>query len=435
MIDLAKIDKQIIWHPITQDKIADLPVIIKEGVGPYLIGQDNKKYLDLISSWWVNLYGHANPHIAKAIYEQALKLEQVIFAGFSHEPAINLCLGLQKILPQPLKRFFFSDNGSSATEIAIKMAFQYWFNQQDYNKKSYISFAGGYHGDTIGSMSVGQSPLHSTFGALLFKNHHIPFPQTWDGDPDVGLKEEISLNALQEIIKKHKDEIIALMVEPLVQGASGMQICRPSFLEEICKLTKEAGILVIFDEVMTGFGRTGKNFAFEHINFVPDIICLSKGLTGGFLPLALTIATEKIFEAFLGNNMQVAFTHSHSYTANPLGCAAAIASLELLVKAETTENINTIKEVHAIGLQKLLATEVKLEKFRQIGTIAAFDMVLPDNLNLFEVTLSLRRKFIEAGYVIRPLGKTIYLLPPYCTSAQELEQFYENISIIIAKEF
>lgn len=349
MINLAKIDKQIIWHPITQDKIADLPLIIKAGVGPYLIDQDDKKYLDLISSWWVNLHGHANPYIANAIYEQALKLEQVIFAGFSHEPAINLCMGLQKILPESLKRFFFSDNGSSTIEVAIKMAFQYWFNQKIYNKRSYISFAGGYHGDTLGAMSVGQSHLHSVFGQLLFKNHHIPFPQTWNGDQDVELKEEISLNALQEIIKKHGEEIIALMVEPLVQGANGMQICRPSFLEQICRLTRDAGILVIFDEVMTGFGRTGKNFAFEHINFVPDIICLSKGLTGGFLPLALTVTTEKIFEAFWGNNMQVAFTHSHSYTANPLGCAAAIASLELLVKSRTIENINTIKEANSTG--------------------------------------------------------------------------------------
>ena len=430
-MDLVNIDKQIIWHPMTQDKLAGLPLMIERGEGPYLIGQDNKKYLDLISSWWVNLHGHANPKIARAIYEQALKLEQVIFAGFTHKSAIKLCLELQKILPSMLQRFFFSDNGSSAVEAAIKMAFQYWYNQGYHDKKSYISFASGYHGDTIGAMSVGQSDLHNTFNALFFKNYHIPFPDTWIYDYGLEKKEITALNSIKKIIQRHHKEIVAMVIEPLVQGAAGMRVCRAEFLQEVCKLCRDAGVLVIFDEVMTGFYRTGKNFAFEHIDFVPDILCLSKGLTGGFLPLALTITTKKIFTAFLGNNMKVAFTHSHSYTANPLGCAAAIASLKLLRQKETEQNIAEIKSVHQQGIKRLYKAELKLEKFRQIGTIAAFDFMLPEDQDHFFTMIALRKKFIEHGYIIRPIGKTIYVLPPYCIKAEQLQSFYDQIPKIL----
>lgn len=425
-MNLSERDRKIIWHPFTQEKTAEIPIAIKKAYGSYLHDESGKSYLDLISSWWVNLHGHAHPEIAKAIYEQSVNLEHVIFAGFTHKPAVELCEKLHALLPNTLSKFFFSDNGSTAVEVALKMAYQYWWNLGDTGRTVFLSFEGGYHGDTFGAMSVGaRSGFHDAFAKLLFSILTMPFPETWDGDEEIESKEEYALEVLQNHLNISGDKIAALLLEPLVQGASGMRMCRPEFINKVINLIRKHDILVIFDEVMTGFGRTGTNFAFEQTEIVPDFLCISKGLTGGFLPLALTVTTEKIYEAFLDKDFTKAFAHGHSYTANPLGCAAAIASLNLLIKPKTTEAIKKIHDAHRKGLD-LLKTHSDIKRIRVIGTIAAFDV------HNYLVTQKLKVKCLEQGLLIRPLGNSVYLLPPYSTSDLELKKAYRKIQNILS---
>lgn len=421
MNDLAERDKKIIWHPFSQEKTVGLPLVIKSGQGAYLYDFENKSYLDLISSWWVNLHGHAHPIIAQAIYEQALKLEHVIFSRCTHQPAVELCEKLQELLPEKLTRFFFSDNGSTAVECALKIAYQFWKNKGQ-DKKIFACFEGGYHGDTIGAMSVGQnSGYHEKFKSLLFEVITLPYPETWIEDLDIAQKEEAAYATIKNILGVHGQNIAALILEPLVQGASGMRVCRPAFLNRVIHLVKSYDILIIFDEVMTGFGRTGTHFALSQLDEVccPDILCLSKGITGGFLPLALTITSEVIYEAFLDEKIENAFLHGHSYTANPLGCAAAIASLSLLLATETQNSINSIIQSHHHGLN-LLNQLPEVNKIRQVGTISAFTVPI-DWVQL------LVPKLLAQGFLLRPLGNTFYILPPYCISDAELNLVYEGL--------
>ncbi len=292
---LSRRDKKIIWHPFTQEKTAAEVIAITNAKGSYIYDESGKAYLDLISSWWVNLHGHAHPDIAEAIYEQALKLEHVIFAGFTHSPAVDLCEDLQEILPYELNRFFFSDNGSTSVEVALKMAYQYWSNQGLKEKNLFLSFDGGYHGDTFGAMSVGsRSGFHNSFSDLFFKVLTIPYPQTWDDDSEIDLKEENALSLLRNHLREHGSKIAAFILEPLVQGASGMKMCRPEFLVKLIAEVREHKILVIFDEVMTGFSRTGSYFALSQIGIIPDFLCLSKGITGGFLSYCQMLCMKKI---------------------------------------------------------------------------------------------------------------------------------------------
>lgn len=424
---ISERDKKIIWHPFTQEKTAPEVLSIQRGEGCYLYDENNKAYLDLISSWWVNLHGHAHPDIAKSIYEQAKTLEHVIFAGFTHEPAVKLCEGLQTLLPADLGKFFFSDNGSTAIEVALKIAYQYWRNRGCYEKTLFLSLEGGYHGDTFGAMSVGaKSGFHNEFKALFFKVLSIPYPETWDSDDDVALKEENAINVLKNYLDMHYHQIAALILEPLIQGASGMRMCRPEFIKILVDLVRQYGILVIFDEVMTGFGRTGDYFAFEKVGIVPDFLCLSKGITGGFLPLALTITTHHIFNAFLGDDFSSAFAHGHSYTANPLACRAALASLDLLKSQACQDAIKNINQAHKKGIEGLQGACLAIEKTRVIGTIAAFD-IKPS----LDIMPALKQCFFEEGLLLRPLGNTVYLLPPYCITTAELAVVYQKISEII----
>lgn len=421
MKTLSERDKAVIWHPLTQEKTADLPIAIKKGKGSYLYDEKGKAYLDLISSWWVNLHGHAHPTIANAIYEQALALEQVIFAGFTHSPAVTLCERLQKILPTSLSRFFYSDNGSTAIEVALKMAYQYWHNQNEKSRTLFLSFEGGYHGDTFGAMAVGTtSGFHDVFQELLFNVLTIPFPATWDEDPTLESKEATALATLDRYLAEQGQRIAAIILEPLVQGASGMRMCRPSFIKEVVNRVRKYGILVIYDEIMTGFGRTGTLFALEQIQAVPDFLCLSKGLTGGFLPLSLTVTTSTVFEAFLADDWKKALTHSHSYTANPLACAAANASLTLLLQESTLQSIQAIQGAHEIGLAQLkkspLVTQTRFQ-----GTISAFE--LPS----IEHARHIKTQCLAAGFLIRPIGKTVYLLPPYSTQIDDLKATYDML--------
>lgn len=435
---LSERDRKIIWHPYSQEKTADLPIAVRKASGSYLYDDQGNEYLDLISSWWVNLHGHANPEIAKAIYDQALSLEHVIFAGFTHAPAVTLCEKLRHILPQNLTRFFFSDNGSTAVEIALKTAYQYHYNRGFKERTLFMSFEGGYHGDTFGAMSVGnKSGFHDIFQSLFFDVITVPYPETWDGDERCVSKEQEALAFIEHKFVHQGTKIASIIIEPLIQGASGMRVCRPEFITEVVKLAKKYDILTIFDEVMTGFCRTGTYFAADRIKVEPDFICLSKGITGGFLPLALTVTTNEIYEAFLSDDVAYAFMHGHSYTANPLACVAAIKSLELLTSRKTQEAVASISEIHRMNLHKLKESHAdKIRNIRILGTIAAFE-VTPSEVKEFEslaeenINKYLKKAFLNKNLLIRPIKNVIYLMPPYCITGDELEQAYRKIDEVL----
>ncbi len=419
-------DLRHVWHPFTQAKTAPTPIPIREGRGAKLIGEDGREYLDLISSWWVTLHGHAHPAIAAAIAEQAHKLEQVIFAGFTHEPAVTLAERLSALLPGDLGRVFFSDDGSTAVEVALKLAHQYWRNKGE-KRTRFLAFEGGYHGDTLGAMSAGASSgFFDVFRDYLFKVDTIPFPETWTGDAETEEKEAASLAALSDYLDRHASETCALIVEPLVQGASGMRMCRPEFLRKVEKILKEAGVLLIFDEVMTGFGRTGDLFACLKAGVTPDLICLSKGLTGGFLPLSVTVCRDALYDAFLDESFEKAFAHGHSFTANALGCAASLASMDLLVDEACARQRAEIEAAHRKGLETL-AGHPNLARPRLTGTIAAIDLATAKGGYTSDVGPRLKSFFLEKGLLIRPLGNVMYLLPPYCVTTDDLDRAYTAI--------
>lgn len=427
---LAERDKALVWHPFTQEHTAAPRLPISHGTGPWLYDTDNNAYLDLVSSWWVNLFGHACAPIAQAIAAQASKLEHVLFAGCTHEPAVQLCESLSAMLPAQLSKFFFSDNGSTAVEVALKMAHQYWANAQGQQRKLFIGFEGGYHGDTFGAMSVGaHCGYHDQFRSLFFESVAVPFAHTWFNDKDVEQKEQAALAALEVVLTRHAGQVAAVIIEPLVQGAAGMRMCRPQFITQVCALARAHDTLVIFDEVMTGFGRTGTRFAFEQTGVVPDFLCVSKGITGGFLPLALTITSDAIYEAFLSEQAERAFSHGHSYTANPLACAAAVAAMTLLVSDETARALQTLSQSHADGLRFLQQRAPDLQRPRTTGTIAAFD--LPASFP--HSAAQLHQYFLEKGLLIRPIGNTVYLLPPYVTTSVQLQAAYETIAAVLAR--
>jgi adenosylmethionine---8-amino-7-oxononanoate aminotransferase len=412
-------DKTHIWHPFTQALGAKAPLYVSKAKGAYIYDDKNKAYLDLISSWWVTCHGHSHKQIAHAIYQQAKTLEQVIFAGFTHKPAVSLCRELLKVLPKNLSRFFFSDNGSTAVEVALKMAYQYFFNKNKPDKKIFLHFEGGYHGDTFGAMTVGKtSGFYKPFEDFFFKTLSIPFPETWIGDTDIDKKEEQALEVLNQHLKNHGHEICAFIMEVCVQGASGMKMARPQFFTKLCRLLKQHGIFLIFDEVMTGFYRTGKLFSFEHMGVVPDFLCLSKALSGGFLPLSLTITTEDVFLAFQSKDHSATFLHGHSFTANPLGCIAALKSLELFTHPKVAKKMTLIENEHRKGIQLLLKTN-QIKKANVMGTIARF------KLNDPKFTEILKEKMETQGFIIRPLKGVVYLLPPYVIALKDLKRTYK----------
>ena len=423
----TNLDRQHVWHPFTQAQTAPDPIPITSAKGIRLYAEDGREFLDLISSWWVNLHGHAHPTIAAAIAKQAHTLEQVIFAGFTHQPAAQLAAELVQRLPAGLTRVFFSDDGSTAVEVALKMALQYWRNQGEAQRTRFLAFEGGYHGDTVGAMSVGRgSDFFSTYGSLLFEVGLLPYPQTWDGDADVVSKEQAALAALDAYLAQHGETLAGVIIEPLVQGAAGMRMCRPEFLQQLAAKLRAAGILLIFDEVMTGFGRTGAMFAAIKAQVMPDLICLSKGLTAGFLPMSVTVASEAIYAAFLGENFDRALIHGHSFTANPLGCAAALASLQVFEDEQTLAKLPQIEAWHRQGLAQL-AGHPAVQHVRVTGTIAAFDVVTADAGYTSAVGAKLKAFFHERGLLLRPLGNVVYLLPPYCVTQDELVLAYQTI--------
>ncbi len=415
-----------IWQPFTQMKTAGPPLPVTRAKGAILELQDGRQIIDAISSWWVTLHGHSHPVLAEALYQQAQTLEHVIFAGFSHEPAETLAQLLCEHTPASLQRVFFSDNGSTAVEVALKMAYQYWQQVGQPQRSRLIGFAGGYHGDTLGAMTVGQSsPWWQPFQPLLPPLTIIPYPATYPEDPEVASKETAALAVLEATLAAAPNEYAALFIEPLVQGAGGMRMCRPEFLQAVSDLAKAYGVLVVYDEVMTGFGRTGDLFACTKAGTTPDLLCLSKGLSGGCLPLAVTLATETIYEAFYDDDPARAFFHSHSYTGNPLACAVSVASFQLLL--EHPHTYQRLEALHWQFYQSYLAELSNLKQFRTCGTIAAMELKINDSSYFSALVPHLRRRFLELGVLLRPLGSTLYILPPYCISEEELTKVYGAI--------
>lgn len=412
-------DKQNIWHPYTHLKSADSSIVITHGNGTILFDENGKKYIDAVSSWWVNIHGHAHAYIAKKIYEQAQQLEQVIFAGFTHPPAVELSERLLKILPGEFSKIFFSDDGSTAVEVAIKMAVQFFFNR-DKKRSKILAFENAYHGDTFGAMAAGERGIfNAAFDSMLFEVDRIPVPNEKN-------RNEVKIKLEKRI---QSGEYAAFIFEPLVLGAGGMLMYDPNYLDELLSVCKKNDVITIADEVMTGFGRTGKMFAIEYLKDVPDIICLSKGLTGGFLPLSVTVCKQFIYDAFVSDKKTDTFFHGHSYTANPLGCAAALASLDVFENENTLEKINFINQKH-LHFGGQLKNHPVVRNCRVRGTILAFEAgdgksYLAGNRD------KLYHSFLDQGILLRPLGNTIYIMPPYCITGEELQAVYNAISITL----
>ena len=409
-----------IWPPFTQIKSSEIPQRVISADGALLIRDNAPPLIDAISSWWVTLHGHSNRYIAEAISEQAKTLEQVIFADFVHPQAERLAKRLSHLTG--LQRLFFSDNGSTAVEVALKIACQWWYNQNE-NRHQIIAFEGAYHGDTFGAMAIGERNLfNAPFEHMLFPVNRLPWPATWWGDKEVQKREELIVKQLEKLLET---PTAAVILEPLVQGAGGMAMVRPEFLKAIETRVKHANALLIVDEVLTGFGRCGSLFAFNRADLRPDLISLSKGLTGGFLPMGITMATEKIFNVFVGDDPSLTFWHGHSFTANPLGCAAANASLDLLEK--NPHKYKNFESRHLPHL-KLLTKNPKVIKPRLYGTIAAFNIDIDGPKGYLNAAGKALKKYaLNEGVFLRPLGDVVYLLPPLCITDSELEKCYSTI--------
>ncbi|MCC9134964.1 adenosylmethionine--8-amino-7-oxononanoate transaminase [Pontibacter silvestris] len=416
-MNLAERDNNIIWHPYTQMKTAALPVPIVRGEGALLFTEDGKTIIDAVSSWWVNLYGHAHPHIARKVAEQLQTLEHVIFAGFTHPAAVTLAENLLKVLPEGQNRVFYSDNGSTAVEVALKMAIQYWDNTGN-PKHKIVAFRDSYHGDTFGAMSVSsRSAFTAPFWSYLFDVEFIDVP--------VPGKEAQAVEQLQQIAQQQ--DIAAFIYEPLVLGTAGMVMYRPEVLDQLLSICHANNILTIADEVMTGFGRTGRTFASHYLQQKPDIVCLSKGLTGGTMALGVTTCNEQIYTAFLHDDKAKTFFHGHSYTANPVACAAGLASFDLLQQEETQQNIARITAQHAAFAQQVEQLP-HVQEVRQQGTIIAIEFEAGGTSYFSSLRDKLYNFALDKDVLLRPLGNIIYIIPPYCITDQQLQQVYEVIT-------
>ena len=418
-----------IWPPFTRAEFDPPPVKIVRGEGAYLHTEDGRRIFDAISSWWVNLHGHAHPRIAEAIAKQASSLEHVLLAGFTHEPIEALADGLRRVLPAELTRIFFSDDGSTAVEVALKMAVQFWRNSGRGEKREIVALEHGYHGDTAGAMSVSDDSLFTAaFSSMRFPVHRAH--SAYCHRCPVGLKRESCdiecANSLARILEEHGDRIAAVIVEPLLQGAGGMIVHPVEFLQRVRKLCSQHDVLLIADEVLTGFGRTGRMFATELAGVVPDIMCLSKGLTGGFLPMGATVVTQRVADAFSGADPERAFWHGHSYTGNPLAAAAGAASLEIFRTEPVFDRIAAIARVHSERLPRLAALR-QVGETRQIGSMGAIELKAADAGYLSSMRPKLYKFFLNRGVLLRPLGNVIYLLPPYCSPPEEIHRTYDVI--------
>lgn len=408
--------RSTVWHPFTQHALEPNPTLIARGRGAWLETADNRRIFDGISSWWVITHGHRHPDIVAAVRNQLDKLDQVIFAGFTHEPAEKLADKLIDVAPRGLKHVFFSDSGSTSVEVALKMALGYWRNIGQ-TRTRIAALEHGYHGDTIGTMSAGaRGVFNAAYEPLLFDVVRIPFPHPG--------REQETLDALDAAASEAP--LAAFIAEPLVAGAGGMLMYGPAVLAEMKRICEHHGALFIADEVMTGWGRTGTMFACKQAAITPDILCLAKGLTGGSLPLAATLATSRIFEAHYSQDRARTFFHSSSFTANPVCCAAALANLTIWENEPVLDRIARLAELQGSRLASL-ASDARFENPRQIGTIAAIDLKVTDHGYLATAGPALRAHFLAHEILLRPLGNTIYVMPPYCTTAADLDLVYNAI--------
>lgn len=405
-----------VWHPFTQHALlGDVPVIAA-AKGAWLETRDGRRILDAISSWWVTTHGHAQPRIVAAIQAQAELLDQVIFAGLTHEAAEDVARRLLSMTPPGLAHAFFSDSGSTSVEVALKMALGYWRNTGQ-PRTRILAMEHGYHGDTAGGMSVGQRGVfNAAYEPLLFEAGRIPFPAAG--------QEQVTLDALEHACKG--GQVAALIVEPLMLGAGGMLMYPPAVLSELHRICRRHDVLVIADEVMTGWGRTGTMFACEHAAVSPDIMCVAKGLTGGALPLAVTLCTPAIFQAHVSTDRSRTLFHSSSYTANPIACAAAVANLSIWQSEPVLDRIARLSAWQR-GCLAAFRNDPRFSTIRQLGTITALDLAVPDAGYLAGIGPRLYDQFLAQGVLLRPLGNTIYIMPPYCIEQSELETVYAAI--------
>ncbi|QDA58858.1 adenosylmethionine--8-amino-7-oxononanoate transaminase [Hymenobacter jejuensis] len=415
MPTLAERDHAILWHPYTQMQTAALPIPIVRGQGAWLYAEDGTAYLDGISSWWVNLHGHAHPHIAERVAEQLRTLEHVLFAGFTHPAAVELAEKLLAILPDNQGRIFYSDNGSTAVEVALKMALQFFFNQEQ-PRRTIVAFRDSYHGDTFGAMAVSsRGAFTAPFAPLLFDVAFIDVP--------VPGREADTLAQLEAIAAQ--GDVAAFVFEPLLLGTAGMLTYSPAILDELIRCCHRHGILAIADEVMTGFGRTGQLFASHYLMERPDMVCLSKGLTGGTMALGVTSCTAAVYEAFLSDDRMKTFFHGHSYTANPIACAAGLASMDLLLSTDCQASLARIALTHKQFAQEITG-QPGIRDVRHLGTVLAIEFAVGEHTTYFSglrdqlYNLALARRVI-----LRPLGNIMYLMPPYCTTDAELALLYD----------
>ncbi len=428
--ELSRRDLSVLWHPCTQMKDHEwLPVIpIRSGKGVWLEDYDGNRYLDAISSWWVNLFGHSNPHINAALREQLDTLEHVLLAGFTHEAVIELSEKLVAITPPGLERCFYADNGSSAIEVALKMSFHAWRNQGKVNKTKFITLQNSYHGETLGALAVGNVKLYrNTYAPLLMETISVESPDCYhraDGESwhDYSMRQ---FGKMESALERHADEVCAVIIEPLVQCAGSMRMYDPVYLELLRDACNRFNVHLIADEIAVGFGRTGTLFACEQANVTPDFLCLSKGLTGGYLPLSVVLTNNSVYDCFYDVYDKLsAFLHSHSYTGNPLGCRAALATLELFESGDVIENNRRLAEaMHAAALP--LQDHPHIGEVRQTGMILAVEMVR-DRISRSPYPWQERRGLrvyqhaLQRGVLLRPLGDVIYFMPPYVITPEEI---------------
>ena len=438
--DLQKRDLAHIWHPCSQMKDYETlpPIIVDHGKGPYLYAADGTKYLDIISSWWCNLLGHSNPKINAAITAQIEKLEHVIFVNFTHEPAIKLCEELCKVLPEGLNKFNFADNGSSSVEIALKIAFQYQLQTGHPEKQRFMCLSEGYHGETIGALSVGSMDLFAQmYKPMMMNNIHVQAPDCYRC-PFNKDREHCQCECFkfaEEEFAKHAKETAAIIVEPIVQGCAGMRIYPALYLQKLRKLCDEYGVLLIADEIATGFGRTGKMFACNHAGITPDIMCISKALTGGYLPMAIVCTTDKIYDAFYDDyNKGKQFMHSHTYAGNPIGCATALAVLKIMKEEHILETAAEKAKYFHAALADTFGSHKNIGEIRHIGLINAMELVTDKDKKIgfdgdLRIGYEIYKKALTHGLLLRPLGNVIYFNPPLNIATEDLDK-----AIALAKQ-
>ena len=405
-----------LWHPFTQHALSGPAIPVSHAEGSFLYTPDGRKIFDGISSWWVNTHGHCHPKIVAAIQDQVARLEQVIFAGFSHQPAEDLASALLSLTQDAFQKVFFSDSGSTAVEVALKMAIGYWAHRGQ-PRRRIVALENGYHGDTFGAMAAsGKSVFNALYDDYLFDVTHLPCPS----------QPEQTMAAFEKLVTTQGHDIAALILEPLVLGAGGMIFYPADLLKNLHDLCRQHGILLIADEVMTGWGRTGSLFACQQAGIMPDLMCLSKGLTGGFLPMGATLATEAIYQAFYTPDRHKMFFHSSSFTGNPLACAAALASIAIWRDEPVQERIDQIAACHQQALPRF-ARRGDVRHVRSLGTILAMDIVTDQGGYTAAIGPELYKRFLAQNVLLRPLGQTLYVLPPYCTRPHDLETLYDII--------